>query len=370
MNVGCVTEIKKHEYRVGLTPGNARSYIAHGHSVFVQKGLGLGSSFKDEEYEAAGAKICDTAQEVYAVSDMIIKVKEPLEAEYELMREGQILYTYLHLAADEALTRTLMKRGVTGVAYETIRDDAGALPLLNPMSEIAGRLSLQEGAKALEKPMGGRGVLLSGVPGVEKAHVVILGAGAVGSNACKLAIGMGADVTILDINLKRLAYLDDLYGGSLQTLYSSEESLQKSLAKADLVIGAVLIPGGRTPRLVRREHLKFMQPGSVIVDVAIDQGGCCETSRATYHDDPTFVVDGVVHYCVGNMPGAVPRTSTIALTNATQFYGLLLADNGVKEAINKNSGLLPGVNTYGGKCTYKGVADAFNIEYTDVSTLL
>lgn len=366
MKVGCVKEIKKHEYRVGLTPDNARSYKSHGHTVFVEKGLGEGSAFFDHEYLEAGAIILDTAEEVWKTSDMIIKVKEPLEPEYALMMDGQILFTYLHLAADPALTKVLLERKVKGVAYETLWDKNGSLPLLRPMSEIAGRLSVQEGARCLEKPFGGRGVLLSGVPGVEKAKVVIVGGGIVGTNACKIAVGLGADVLVIDLSIERLAYLDDIFGSRIQTIYSTEGAIKKALTSADLVIGSVLIPGKSAPKVIKREYLKLMKPGSVIVDVAVDQGGCCETTKATYHDNPTFVVDNVVHYCVANMPGATPNTSTTALTNATLRYGLAIADNGLDEACFKDKAIISAINTYNGKCTCKNVAESLGIDYIEV----
>lgn len=370
MKIGCVKEIKKHEYRVGMTPDNVRSYISHNHQVYVEKGLGEGSAFSDEEYINAGAQILNTAEEVWNIADMLVKVKEPLKEEYGFMRQGQILYTYLHLAADPEQAKALLGSKTKAVAYETLTDSNGGLPLLRPMSEIAGRLSIQEGAKYLEKPFGGRGVLLSGVPGVEKAKVVILGGGIVGTNACKIAVGMGADVTIIDLNIDRLAYLDDIFGSRIQTLYSTENAIRTALSQADLVIGGILIPGRSAPKIIKREYLKDMKPGSVIVDVAVDQGGCCETTKTTYHDHPTFMVDGVVHYCVGNMPGATPRTSTIALTNATLKYGLLIADNGLEKAAKLDRGILNAINTYDGKCTYKNVAESLGIEYTEIEGLL
>ena len=369
MIVGCVKEIKKHEYRVGLTPDNVRDYVARGHAVMMERDAGAGSSFTNEEYSAAGAMVVDSAADVWAKAEMIVKVKEPLEQEYPLMRKGQILYTYLHLAADKKLTDAVLSSGVKAVAYETVSDKNGGLPLLTPMSEVAGRLSVQEGAKYLEKPFGGRGVLLSGVPGTKKGKVVILGAGVVGTNACKIAVGVGADVTIMDINLDRLRQLNDIFGAQVQTMYSSEASIRNELADADLVIAAVLIPGSAAPKLIKKSYLKNMKPGSVIVDVAVDQGGCCETTHATYHDDPVFVVDGVVHYCVGNMPGAVPRTSTTALTNATLRYGLLIADHGLEEACQKNPFLVGGINAYLGKLTCKQVADTFGMDYREWSRI-
>lgn len=365
MIVGCVTEVKKHEYRVGMTPDQVRSYRSHRHKVLIQRGAGNGSGFVDGEYQAMGAELLDTAQEVWAGSDMIVKVKEPLESEYALMREGQILYTYLHLAANRPLTEVLLKNKVKAVAYETIRDAGGGLPLLRPMSEIAGRLSIQEGAKYLERPMGGMGVLLSGVPGVPKAHVVVLGGGIVGTNACRMAVGLGADVTVLDKSLDRLTELDQMFGARVQTLYSQESVIEKALTEADLVIGAVLIPGAAAPKLVKRVHLPLMKRGSVIVDVAVDQGGCCETTKATYHDNPTYVVDGVVHYCVANMPGAVARTAAIALTNATLSYGLKIADLGLEAALQTDAGFAAGLNTYLGELTCKAVAEGFRMPYVD-----
>jgi alanine dehydrogenase len=297
---------------------------------------------------------------------MIVKVKEPLESEYQLMRENQILFTYLHLAANRPLTDVLLARRVKAVAYETVRDTDGGLPLLKPMSEIAGRLSIQEGAKALEKPLGGMGVLLGGVPGVMKAHVLIVGGGVVGFNACKVAVGLGADVTVMDVSIPRLTSFDNTFGARIQTLHSSPVALSRCLAEADLVIGAVLIPGGATPKLIKREHLKFMKNGSVIVDVAVDQGGCCETTHATSHDAPTYVVEGVVHYCVGNMPGSVPKTSTVALTNATVSYGLNIADRGLESAAKADPGLARGINCWDGRLTCKEVAESFGTEYTEL----
>ncbi len=370
MNIGCVREIKNQEYRVGMTPDNVKSYVNAGHTVYIEKSAGEGSGFSDEEYSAAGAALCESAKEVWDKSDMVIKVKEPLPEEYQYFRKDLVLYTYFHLAADEKLTDVLLESGVKSVAYETLIEKNGSIPLLAPMSQIAGRLSIQEGAKYLEKPFGGKGVLLSGVPGTPKAKVVILGAGSVGTNACKTAVGIGADVTILDINLERLAYLDDIFGARIQTLYSTDATIEKAVADADLVIGAVLIPGKAAPKLMKKEYLKNMKPGSVIVDVAVDQGGCCETTKVTYHDDPIYTVDGVVHYCVGNMPGAVPRTSTIALTNATLKYGLEIAGKGLEDACRENEVIYSAVNTYDGKLTCKNVADSFGKEYTDIKALI
>ena len=359
MKVGCVKEIKNNEFRVGLTPDNVKSYVNAGHKVLIEKGAGLGSGFSDEEYVKAGAVLINTAKEVWDGVEMMVKVKEPLAQEYGLFHPGLILYTYLHLAPDPEQTKALLKGKVKGVAYETLMEKDHSLPLLIPMSQIAGRLSIQEGAKYLEKRFGGSGVLLSGVPGTPKAEVVILGAGTVGMNACKLAVGMGANVTIVDINMKRLEYLDDLFGSRIQTLVSNDANIERAVKNADLVIGSVLIPGGSTPKLFKRAYLKEMKPGSVFVDVAIDQGGCGESSHMTSHDVPVYIEDGIVHYCVGNMPGAVPRTSTIALTNATLRYGLQIANNGLEEACRKNPVIYSAVNTYDGKIAYKNVADCY-----------
>ncbi len=369
MKIGCVKEIKNNEFRVGMTPDNVKSYTNAGHAVYIEKGAGEGSSFTDEEYKAAGAVLMDTAKEVWDTCEMMIKVKEPLKEEYQYFHKDLILYTYLHLAADRPLTDALLQAGVKGVAYETLMERNRSIPLLAPMSQIAGRLSVQEGAKYLEKPFGGKGMLLSGVPGTPKAKVVILGAGNVGTNACKIAVGMGADVTIFDINLERLAYLDDIFGARIQTMYSTDAAIENAVKDADLVIGCVLIPGKAAPKVMKKEYLKEMKPGSVIVDVAVDQGGCCETTKVTYHDNPTFVVDGIVHYCVGNMPGAVPRTSTIALTNATLKYGLQIAGKGLENACKENDVIYSGINTYDGKLTCKNVADSFHVEHTEIKEL-
>ena len=369
MKIGCVKEIKNNEFRVGITPDNVKTYTNAGHVVYIEKGAGEGSCFTDEEYKEAGAVLIDTAKEVWDTCEMMIKVKEPLEEEYKYFHKDLILYTYLHLAADRPLTDAMLKAGVKGVAYETLIERNRSIPLLAPMSQIAGRLSVQEGAKYLEKPFGGKGMLLSGVPGTPKAKVVILGAGNVGTNACKIAVGMGADVTIFDISLERLAYLDDIFGARIQTMYSTDAAIEKAVKDADLVIGCVLIPGKAAPKVMKKAYLKEMQPGSVIVDVAVDQGGCCETTKVTYHDNPTFVVDGVVHYCVGNMPGAVPRTSTIALTNATLKYGLQIAGKGLEQACKENDVIYSGINTYDGKLTCKNVADSFNVEHTEIKEL-
>lgn len=370
MKVGCVKEIKNNEFRVGMTPDNVKSYVNAGHDVYIEKGAGEGSGFLDAEYVAAGAKMIDTAKEVWDTVEMMIKVKEPLPEEYPLFHEGLILYTYLHLAADKPQTDALLGAKVKGVAYETLIERNGSIPLLAPMSQIAGRLSIQEGAKYLEKRFGGEGVLLAGVPGTPKANIVILGGGSVGTNACKIAVGMGANVTIMDINLQRLAYLDDIFGARIQTLVSNDANIEKAVKEADLVIGCVLIPGKSAPKIFKKKYLKEMKPGAVFVDVAVDQGGCGETTKVTYHDDPIFIEDGVVHYCVGNMPGAVPRTSTIALTNATLSYGLQIAGKGLEQACKDNEVIYSAVNTYDGKLTCKNVADSFDCyEYTDIKTV-
>lgn len=370
MKVGCVKEIKNNEFRVGMTPDNVKSYVNAGHDVYIEKGAGEGSGFLDAEYVAAGAKMIDTAKEVWDTVEMMIKVKEPLPEEYPLFHEGLILYTYLHLAADKPQTDALLGAKVKGVAYETLIERNGSIPLLAPMSQIAGRLSIQEGAKYLEKRFGGEGVLLAGVPGTPKANIVILGGGSVGTNACKIAVGMGANVTIMDINLQRLAYLDDIFGARIQTLVSNDANIEKAVKEADLVIGCVLIPGKSAPKIFKKKYLKEMKPGAVFVDVAVDQGGCGETTKVTYHDDPIFIEDGVVHYCVGNMPGAVPRTSTIALTNATLSYGLQIAGKGLEQACKDNEVIYSAVNTYDGKLTCKNIADSFDCyEYTDIRTV-
>lgn len=370
MKVGTVTEIKTHEYRVGLTPSAAREYIKRGHEVYVQGGAGIGSGFSDALYVESGCSILKSASDVYAMCDMIVKVKEPLGSELSLIKKGQILYTYLHLAADQELTKALLDTECIGVAYETIVGRDGDLPCLKPMSQIAGRLSIQEGAKYLEKPFGGSGVLLSGIPGVGKAKVAVVGAGVVGINAAKIAIGIGAQVTVLDINLNRLEYVEDIFSGTVNTLYSTPHNLRKALAEADLVIGAVLIPGAAAPKIIKKSYIEGMKAGSVIVDVAIDQGGCTDLSRVTYHDAPTYVEEGVVFYCVGNMPGAVSNTSTIALNNATLTYGLAIADKGLPAAMKEDEGLLQGLNVYEGSLTCKAVADSFNMEWTDAHMVL
>ncbi|WP_426350019.1 alanine dehydrogenase [Alloiococcus sp. CFN-8] len=370
MKIGCLKEIKKHEYRIGLIPDNVKVYCSNGHTVYIERDAGVESGYSNEEYEKAGAIIIETAKEVWDSSEMIIKVKEPLEDEYQYFRPNLIIYTYFHLAANRKLTEALLASKTKAVAYETLVESDGTIPLLAPMSQIAGRLSVQEGAKYLEKHCGGSGILLSGVPGAPKGKVVILGGGTVGVNACKIAVGMGADVTILDINLERLAYLDDIFGSRIQTLFSTEDNIINSLVDADLVIGAVLIPGKAAPKLIRKEYLKVMKPGSVIVDVAVDQGGCCETSNTTYHDSPIFIINGIIHYCVGNMAGSVPRTSTIALTNATIRYGLQIANMGLERACLSHKSIFTAINTYDGYCTCKNVADTFQIDYKPIEYLI
>ncbi len=370
MIVGVVKEIKNNEFRVGLTPDDVRAYKDAGHTVLIEAGAGEGSSFADEEYAAAGAELIESAADVWTKSEMIVKVKEPIESEYQYLRKDLLLYTYLHLAADKPLTDALLASGTNSIAYETITGPRGGLPCLIPMSQIAGRMSVQEGAKYLEKTYGGRGVLLAGVPGVQKANVVILGGGGVGTNACKIAVGLGANVTILDISAERLAYLDDIFGSRIQTLYSSRANVLASIKKADLVIGAVLLPGRKTPNLVLEEDLKLMKKGAVIVDVAIDQGGCIETSHATTHDDPVFIKEGIVHYCVANMPGALSRTSTLALCSTTLHHGLALANKGFEQAVKDDPCLAAGAQTYQGKITFPGVAEAFNMEYFPIETLV
>lgn len=362
MIIGVPKEIKDQEYRVGLVPSGVKALSDGGHTVLVQQGAGLGAGLSDEEYVRQGATIVGDAARVWGEAEMIIKVKEPVNNarfnEYAAMRKGQVLYTYLHLAPAPELTRVLLEQEVIGVAYETIEGPRGGLPLLVPMSEVAGRMSIQEGAKSLEKPFGGRGVLLGGVPGVEPGVVVILGAGIVGRNAAKMAIGMGAEVWILDTNLDTLRYCDDIWGSRIKTLMSNKLNIEKALQRADLLIGGVLIPGAKAPHLVTRPMLSLMKEGSVIVDVSVDQGGCVETTHPTTHKDPTYVIDGIVHYGVANMPGAVSRTSTFALTNATLPFGVDLANLGVAEAVRRTAGLRPGVNVYLGKVTNDPVAQA------------
>ncbi len=371
MRIGCPKEIKPQEGRVGLTPAGVDALVRAGHQVYVQKNAGQESGFSDNEYMAVGAQILSTPKEVYDIADMIIKVKEPLPSEYDLLKEGQILFTYLHLAPDPAQTKALLERKITAIAYETVQPEDGSLPLLAPMSEVAGRLSVQIGAHLLEANCGGRGILLGGVTGVEKANVVVVGGGNVGLNAAKAASGFGANVTILDLNIKRLAYLDDIFGGRVQTLLSNPYNIANAVKNADLVVGCVLIPGAKTPKLVTEEMVMSMRPGSVLVDVAIDQGGSIETiDRVTTHANPYFLKHGVIHYSVANMPGAVPRTSTLALTGATLPYALMIANLGAEAACKADKALLRGLNTYKGHLTFKAVADAQNLPYTDPMTLL
>jgi len=362
MRIGCPKEIKTHEYRVGVTPATAREAIARGHEVFMETGAGGGAGFPDADYLAIGAKILPTAAEVFETAEMIVKVKEPQAVERKQFREGQVLFTYLHLAPDPDQTRDLLESGVTAIAYETVTDRDGALPLLAPMSEVAGRLAPQMGAWTLQKSNGGRGVLLGGVPGVGPAKVAVIGGGVVGTHAARIAAGMGAEVTVLDLSLPRLRHLDEVFGSVFRTRYASKGNTEEIVADSDMVIGAVLIPGAAAPKLVSRAQLSTMKPGAAIVDVAIDQGGCFETSKATTHDDPVYEVDGIMHYCVANMPGAVARTSTIALTNATMPFMLALADKGWKKACGDDKHLLAGLNAHAGRVTYAAVGEALGIE--------
>jgi alanine dehydrogenase len=370
MRIGVPTEIKNNEYRVGMTPSGAHDLVVDGHELFIQKGAGEGSGFTDEEYEAAGAKILPDADAVFDTAEMIVKVKEPIAADLARLKDGQLLFTYLHLAPVPDLTKSLLDKKIAGIAYETITGRGGSLPLLSPMSEVAGRMSIQVGAYFLQKPNGGRGVLLGGVPGVLPADVVIIGGGIVGINAAKMAVGLGARVTILDTNIDRLRYLDDVFNGRVATLASNTAHIADAAVRADILVGGVLIPGASAPKLVTRAMIGEMKKGSVIVDVAIDQGGCVETARATTHSDPVYVVDDVIHYCVANMPGAVPRTSTIALTNATFPYLLKMLDLGVKESLLDNPGFLKGLNTCRGQVTHPMVAHALGRSYKDPVGLL
>ncbi len=363
MILGLPREIKKDEYRIALSPGAVEAVVSAGHDVLVEKGAGSGAGIEDREYTAVGAKIVSTAGEVWRRSGMIVKVKEPLRSEFAKMREGQILFAFLHLAAARPLARALMKSRVRAVAFETVRVPDGALPLLQPMSEIAGRMAVQEGAKFLEKSMGGRGILLAGAPGVARGNVVILGAGMVGKNAAKIAVGLGAGVTVLDINHSRLQYIDDIFGGRVKTISSTRFTIREAVREADLVIGAVLVPGGRAPVLVPRSLVKQMNPGSVVLDVAVDQGGCVETIKPTFHSKPTYVAEGVIHYGVANMPGGVPRTSTFALSSAILPYAIELATLGVEEAVRAVPELGEGVNVYGGRITHPAVAEALGMKY-------
>lgn len=370
MLIGVPKEIKNREYRVGLSPMSVRELIANGHDVIVQKNAGFEIGFGDDMYVAAGAKIIDTAEEIFASADMIVKVKEPQANECKMLREGQILYTYLHLAPDPAQTQGLIDSGCIAIAYETVTDRFGGLPLLAPMSEVAGRMSIQAGAHALEMSQGGRGMLLGGVPGVEPAKVTVIGGGVVGTNAARMAVGMGADVTILDRSVRRMQQLDDIFQGRVKTVYSSTGSIEDHVLASDLVVGAVLIPGAAAPKLVSRDQIGKMMRGSVLVDVAIDQGGCFETSKATTHENPTYIVDDVVHYCVANMPGGVARTSTMALNNATLPFAVQIANKGWKQALADDAHLLEGLNVANGKITYKAVADDQNLDYTPAAEFI
>ncbi len=362
MIIGIPKEIKNNENRVSVTPAGVKELKGHGHQVYVQQGAGVGSGFSDEEYKSAGAQMLPTIEEVYGVAEMIVKVKEPIEPEYKLVRKGQLLFTYFHFASDRELTDAMIASGATCIAYETV-DFRGTLPLLIPMSEIAGRMAIQEGARFLEKPQGGNGILLGGVPGVKPAKVLVLGGGVVGRNAAMMAAGLGADVTITDISLPTLRYIADIMPKNVKTLYSSRHNIEAELPTVDLVIGSVLIPGAKTPHLITADMLKLIKKGSVLVDVAIDQGGCFETSHPTTHNEPVYTVDGILHYAVANIPGAVPCSSTLALTNATLPYAIRLATKGWKQACAEDAGLARGVNVVDGKVTFKGVSDAFGLEY-------
>lgn len=364
MKIGLPKEIKNHEYRVGMIPNHVRALTQRGHQVLVERGAGLGSGFTDDQYDQAGAQLVDHAAEVWTSSEMIVKVKEPIPSEYDLIQEEQLIYTYLHLAADPTLTEVLLKKRVSGVAYETIETADGRLPLLVPMSQVAGRMATQVGAQYLQKANGGKGVLLGGVPGTRRGRVVIIGGGVVGTHAAQIAVGMGADVRILDVNAKRLEELDFMFNGRVQTLYSEPYTIAEQARQADLLIGAVLIAGAKAPTLVNRQLISEMEAGSVVVDVAVDQGGCIETCHATTHDAPTFIVDDVVHYCVANMPGAVSRTSTLALNSTTRPHLLALVDHGLEAACRRDPALMLGLNTYRGRCTHEAVATSLGYEYS------
>lgn len=363
MIIGVPKEIKISENRVGLTEAGVRQLVKEGHSVYVQKDAGIGCRIANEDYLSAGAKILDSAKEIYAKADMIVKVKEPLPDEYELLRENQILYTYLHLAAEPKLTKVLCDRKVKSIAYETIQLEDGSLPLLTPMSEVAGRMATQVGAFYLQKDHGGKGILLGGVTGVERGKVAIIGGGVVGINAARMAVGLGAEVTILDVNHRRLEYLDDIFQGRVTTLHSNTQNIERAVVESDLLVGAVLVTGWKAPVLVTKDMIERMQPGSVVVDVAVDQGGCIETCRPTSHQNPVYEINGVIHYCVPNMPGVVARTSTYALTNATLKYASMIAQMGVEDAIGRDKALFKGLNVYGGHVTYEPVARSLNMEY-------
>jgi alanine dehydrogenase len=370
MIIGVPKEIKNNENRVALTPAGAKELVKRGHTVYVQHTAGEGSGFSDSEYETAGAKILPTIEATYEIAEMIIKVKEPIEPEYSLIKEDQLLFTYFHFASHEPLTKAMVDSKAVCLAYETVEKSDRSLPLLIPMSEVAGRMSVQKGANYLEKPLKGRGVLLGGVPGVLPAKVLILGGGIVGTQAAWMAAGLGADVTIMDVSLQRMRYLEDVMPANVNTMMSNEYNIRKMIKSADLIIGAVLIPGAKAPHLITRDMLKDMRPGTVLVDVAVDQGGCIETCKPTTHENPTFIIDDVVHYCVANMPGAVPYTSTLALTNATLPYAIQLADKGWKKAAKENAELIPGLNVINGDIVYKAVAEAFGMNYVPVEKYL
>lgn len=370
MIIGVPKEIKNNENRVAVTPSGALELTKRGHEVYIQSTAGIGSGFTDEDYVAAGAHILDTIEATYEKAEMIIKVKEPIEPEYKLCKKDQLIFTYFHFASYEPLTKAMMESGAVCLAYETVEKKDRSLPLLVPMSEVAGRMAIQEGAKYLEKPLKGRGILLGGVPGVRPAKVLILGGGVVGTNAAKMAAGMGADVTIMDLSLPRLRYLDDIMPANVNTFMSSEYNIRELISSHDLIVGAVLIPGAKAPHLITRDMLKEMAPGTVLVDVAVDQGGCIETCKPTTHEDPTYIIDDVVHYCVANMPGAVPYTSTLALTNATLPYAIQLANKGWKKACTENDELKLGLNVINGEIVYKGVSDAFGLPFTPVEKYL
>jgi alanine dehydrogenase len=370
MIIGVPKEIKNNENRVALTPAGAAEFRKNGHKVYVQSTAGEGSGFEDGEYEAVGATILGTIEEVYGIAEMIVKVKEPIASEYGLIKENQLLFTYFHFASSEELTHAMLKSNSVCLAYETVERPDRSLPLLVPMSEVAGRMAIQEGAKYLEKPMGGRGILLGGVAGVKPANVLVLGGGIVGAQSAKMAAGLGANVTIVDINLNRLRYLEDILPANVDTVMSNEFNIRDLVKNADLIVGAVLIPGAKAPHLVTRDMLKLMKKGTVLVDVAVDQGGCIETCQPTTHENPIYVIDGIVHYCVANMPGAVPYTSTLALTNATLPYAIQLANKGWQKACAQNEDLKKGLNVVNGKVVYKAVADAFGLEFTSVTEVL
>jgi alanine dehydrogenase len=370
MIIGVPKEIKNNENRVALTPAGAAEIRKHGHTLYVQTNAGVGSGFSDEDYRTAGATILPTIEEVYGIAEMIIKVKEPIAQEYNLIKENQLVFTYFHFASSEELTHAMIARKAVCLAYETVEKADRSLPLLVPMSEVAGRMAIQEGAHYLEKPLKGRGILLGGVPGVPPARVLILGGGIVGTQAAKMAAGLGAHVTIMDVSLPRLRYLDDIMPANVDTMMSNEYNIRDRIKVSDLIIGAVLIPGAKAPHLVTRDMLKMMRPGTVLVDVAVDQGGCIETCKPTTHENPTFIIDDVVHYCVANMPGAVPYTSTLALTNATLPYAIQLANKGWQKACQENKELQLGLNVVKGEVVYKGVSEAWNLPYTEVTDIL